>query len=587
LTAYALVAAGLSVAVWAAALRQGNQALRAVNEKDALTGASMLLHPLNAAGTERAALARVLKDRDSIVPTAAVVAERPKTENRPFATVELIAHTDPSFAPGDLRQAAKHKKDRRRAKQIHDWAIRVLATDEAQVKWFSEPGRPEQVAAAVPLDQVRGGRIVLMVWTEPVAKSVAWPVTPWLFALFMPALLLGFWLWRRPDHARWPACAGACFLCWLLCTAWLSGFVHFTDRWIPVAYGGQGVPGFMQILAAGFDHLLEPGWVMVLSMVCAVFAAAVVAVGSTGLGARLAKALAAHRVAYAYVLPAAAGMLVLVLVPFLMGLGLGFFNHCEGRFEFVGLSNFSDILSGGGAPLTHPLNFYFTLAVTLLWTSLNVFLHLSIGLAVALLLRDPMLHLKGIYRVLLIIPWAVPNYITALMWKGMFHQQYGAVNQVLSLVGIEPVSWFSSFWTAFTANVVTNTWLGFPFMMVVCLGALQSIPADLYEAADVDGAGRWKSFVHITLPLIRPALLPAVVLGSIWTFNMFNIIYLVSAGEPGGSTDILITEAYRWAFIRYERYGLAAAYATLIFVILLGYTYLTGRATRASKEAVE
>jgi arabinogalactan oligomer/maltooligosaccharide transport system permease protein len=193
-------------------------------------------------------------------------------------------------------------------------------------------------------------------------------------------------------------------------------------------------------------------------------------------------------------------------------------------------------------------------------------------LALALLLKQPWLRLKGLYRALLILPWAVPNYITALVWKGMFHKQYGAINNLLAFFGIESVGWFSSFWTSFSANVITNTWLGFPFMMVVALGALQSIPNDLYEAADVDGASPWQQFRQITLPLLRPAMVPAVLLGMIWTFNMFNIIYLVSGGEPDGSTDILISEAYRWAFQRQEQYGYAAAYATLIFCILVAYT---------------
>jgi arabinogalactan oligomer/maltooligosaccharide transport system permease protein len=175
----------------------------------------------------------------------------------------------------------------------------------------------------------------------------------------------------------------------------------------------------------------------------------------------------------------------------------------------------------------------------------------------------------------------VPNYITALIWKGMFNRQFGAVNALLGLFGVEPVSWFSHFATAFAANVATNTWLGFPFMMVVTLGALQAIPKELEEAADVDGASSWQRFRHVTLPLLRPALLPAVILGSVWTFNMFNIIYLVSAGEPDGSTDILITEAYRWAFTRQAQYGYASAYALLIFGILL----LWGRATRRLSEA--
>ena len=107
-------------------------------------------------------------------------------------------------------------------------------------------------------------------------------------------------------------------------------------------------------------------------------------------------------------------------------------------------------------------------------------------------------------------------------------------------------------------------------MMVISLGALQSIPADLYEAARVDGATRWQQFRAITLPSLKPALIPAIILSVVWTFNMFNIIYLVTAGEPAGATEILITQAYKFAFEQY-RYGYAAAYSTVIFVILLVY----------------
>ena len=159
----------------------------------------------------------------------------------------------------------------------------------------------------------------------------------------------------------------------------------------------------------------------------------------------------------------------------------------------------------------------------------------------------------------------------------MFHTQFGAINGLLSLGGVEPVSWFGSFSAAFAANLATNTWLGFPFMMVVTLGALQSIPRDLEAAAEVDGASAWQRFRHITLPLLRPALLPAVILGSVWTFNMFNIIYLVSGGEPDGGTEILISEAYRWAFTRQHQYGYAAAYAVLIFGVLILYSRWTNR----------
>ncbi|WP_141590985.1 extracellular solute-binding protein [Myxococcus sp. AB056] len=290
--------------------------------------------------------------------------------------------------------------------------------------------------------------------------------------------------------------------------------------------------------------------------------------------------------AVAYITPAAAGVALLVFVPFAVGLSLSLFHHEAGEYSFVGLANFVDILASRGYSITEPLSFYFTLAVTLLWAVVNVVLHVSIGLFLALLLKDPLLKLRGVYRVLLIIPWAVPNYITALMWKGMFHRQFGAINGLLVALDLEPVSWFTRFSTAFAANVATNTWLGFPFMMVVALGALQSIPQELYEAAEVDGASKWTQFRRITLPLLRPAMLPAVILGSVWTFNMFNIIYLVSGGEPGGGTDILVSEAYRWAFQRNEQYGFAAAYSVLIFVVLLVWSAFTKRLMRSSSEVM-
>ena len=288
----------------------------------------------------------------------------------------------------------------------------------------------------------------------------------------------------------------------------------------------------------------------------------------------------AHRHAYAWVLPAGLAMGVLVIAPFVVGAMVSLFAHSSGTWTFVGLTHFVDILLARDWPVTSPLSFWFTLGVTILWTTANVVLHVGIGIGLAMLLRAPWLKLRGIYRVLLILPWAIPNYITALIWKGMFHRQFGAINGVLSWLGLEPVGWFSQFSTAFSANLITNTWLGFPFMMVVTLGALQAIPTDLEEAAEIDGASRWQRFRHITWPLLRPALMPAVVLGSIWTFNMFNIIYLVSGGEPDGSTEILISEAYRWAFTRGHRYGYAAAYAVLIFGVLLAYGRGTDRLLR-------
>ncbi len=299
--------------------------------------------------------------------------------------------------------------------------------------------------------------------------------------------------------------------------------------------------------------------------------------------ARLATALRREPGTYAYLAPAFVGMLVLVIAPFATGVGLAFYRyHLEGNaYEFVGLGNFAEILAPDPAADTH---FWRTLAVTLLWTATNVVLHVSLGLALALVLNRPVLRGRGLYRVLLILPWAVPSYITALIWRAMFLGNDGPINTLLGLAGVGPVSFFDDrFLTNFIPNLVTNTWLGFPFMMVVCLGALQSIPKELYEAAALDGASPWQRFRHVTLPLLQPALLPAVILGTIWTFNLFNVIYLVSMGS--GDTDILVVAAYR-AFREQHRYGFAAAYSVLIFGLLFAYTTVSNRISKAAEGAM-
>jgi arabinogalactan oligomer/maltooligosaccharide transport system permease protein len=267
---------------------------------------------------------------------------------------------------------------------------------------------------------------------------------------------------------------------------------------------------------------------------------------------------------------------ILVVLPLAAGAATSLFAGAHDELRFVGLANYASILTARGGPLLAHGSFYLTLLVTVLWTLVNVTLHLVLGLALGLALSRPLVRLRTVYRVLLILPWAVPSYVTALAWKGMFHRQFGAVNALLRAVGAEPVSWFAHFSTAFAANVATNTWLGFPFMMVVVLGALTSIPKDVLEAAEVDGATRWQRFRHVTLPLLGPTLLPAVVLGAVWTFNMFNVVFLVSGGDPDETTDILVSEAYRWAFTRDAQYGYAAAYAVLIFLLLAGSARLFG-----------
>jgi arabinogalactan oligomer/maltooligosaccharide transport system permease protein len=316
-----------------------------------------------------------------------------------------------------------------------------------------------------------------------------------------------------------------------------------------------------------------------------------------GLGAarKLRETVSEYRYAYLYVTPAMFGMLVLVFFPFAYGITLSFtgqtiFNTNQPLTElFVGLQNYRDILgdfdvarrTAEGWAINYQ-NFYWTLFITICWTAANVAVGVTLGMILALALNTPGLRGKAIYRVLLILPWAIPNYITALIWKALFHQQFGAVNQAIQMFGGEPVAWFDGVFSSFITGLATNGWLSFPFMMVVILGGLQSISADMYEAATVEGASRSQQFWRITLPLLKPTLVPAVILSVVWTFNMFNVIYLVSGGEPAGANEILITKAYKIAFEEY-RYAYSAAYSTVIFLILLVYGVFQTRMTRATE----
>ena len=224
--------------------------------------------------------------------------------------------------------------------------------------------------------------------------------------------------------------------------------------------------------------------------------------------------------AYAYVTHAVLAVGMLVIVPLVLGAATSLSAGNGEERRYVGLANFISILTARGGPLLTTGSFYLVLLVTVVWTACNVALHVGIGVALALVLARPSLRMRALYRVLLIVPWAVPSYVTALAWKGMFHRQFGAVSALLlwldRALGLDlrPIDWFARFSTAFAANLATNVWLGFPFMMVVTLGALTAVPEDVLEAAKVDGATRWQRLRLVTLPMIRPTLMPAVTVGS-------------------------------------------------------------------------
>lgn len=272
--------------------------------------------------------------------------------------------------------------------------------------------------------------------------------------------------------------------------------------------------------------------------------------------------------------PALIVLLGVVLFPLLYNFYLAFRNMSLYRFRdhsFVGFEQFALILK-------EPV-FYQLLGKSLIWTLVNVAGHVVIGVFLALLLNGPVRG-RAIFRVLLILPWAMPQYISALTWRGMFNYEYGAVNLILQQwFHLPAVPWLSDPFWAFVAPILTNIWLGFPFMMVVALGGLTAVPREQYEAADLDGAGHWAKLTRITLPGLAPTLTPAVLLGTVWTFNTMLVVWLVSnGGQPADRTHILVTYIYKMAFT-YSRYSYAAALSVVVFLLLLGFVLYVLRKT--------
>ena len=280
---------------------------------------------------------------------------------------------------------------------------------------------------------------------------------------------------------------------------------------------------------------------------------------------------------YLFIAPAFIVMAIMVFYPLGYGFWLSLTNMSLRTFKnpgFVGLQNYIRVFQDPEV--------FATFIRTIIWTFVNVFFHVTIGLFLALLLNRK-LPGKAILRVFLIIPWAMPQYIAALTWKGMFNQNFGAINLMLGWFGIQNLPWLSDPKLTFYAAIITNIWLGFPFMMMITLGGLQSIPSELYEAADIDGASPWSKFKDITLPLLKPTLTPAIILGTIWTFNMLNIIIILAGGYGNKETQILVTDVYRLAF-NFYRYGFAAAYSVLIFIFLLVFSIIYVRKSNIFKE---
>lgn len=230
---------------------------------------------------------------------------------------------------------------------------------------------------------------------------------------------------------------------------------------------------------------------------------------------------------------------------------------------------------------------------TILFVVIRVPMTFMVGLLLALILNQQQLPGRTFFRVVLFIPWAASAVaiLTALIWQ-FFFRDVGPINQILALLGINGPVWLNNPYLAFGVVILVDIWLSYPFFMVSILGALQSIPVELYEAAEVDGANYWQKLGSITLPLIRPAVLPATVLTSITAFQMFGTAFAITGGGPQtgantpGATELVMVYAYRQIF-QTQNYGRATAFAVMIFIMLFIATLYSLRLTRITKGAYE
>jgi arabinogalactan oligomer/maltooligosaccharide transport system permease protein len=310
------------------------------------------------------------------------------------------------------------------------------------------------------------------------------------------------------------------------------------------------------------------------------------------------------RTAYLYLLPAFLVMGIITFYPLLFQTYMSFTDFSLRNLRpgapsppLVGLDNYVKILTDS---LNIP-NFYFLRLVlfNLWWALSNVVVHVILGVAIAVLLNVEGLRFKRFYRALFIVPVIIPPIIVATVWRNMFDADNGAINEALRAVGtflfrIPPgafdINWirqvedpipFIPLPLAYYALLIANTWLGWPLNAVVATGALQSIPKDLYEAAEMDGAGAWQRFKTVTVTYLRPAMLPYAIYGFVVTFNLFYLSYFMSGGGPFGRTELLVTQAYR--LVNEQRlYGVGAAFAVIMFFILLTITLVTNRLARAT-----
>jgi len=285
-------------------------------------------------------------------------------------------------------------------------------------------------------------------------------------------------------------------------------------------------------------------------------------------------------IGYSYLVPAALCMLATVVVPIVLAIKMSLYNDVLYKpqdYQFIGLGNYVRLVQD-------PV-FWLTLWNSVVWVFGSVVLQFVAGFAAALLLHQTFRG-RALVRTLTLLPWIIPGVVVGLIWEWLYQPNYGVINDLLLRAGLmqERVAWLSSPDLAMGAVVFTNVWRGIPFFAIMLLAGLQAIPDELYEAAQVDGAGVTSRFWHITIPLLRPIIVVATATRIIWTFNYADLIFVMTGGGPANATQITSTYTLMQAYANLD-FGYAGALSVVLLLVMLAFTAAYLRITRGVEEA--